>query len=98
MFSYPPYSKVLKRPVASSIRSKKKCVVLDERIESANSNGAVTLGNKTLQPEWSSRSVSFNYSQLDYGTAYTFTMPAGYVQDKSGNKYAEAVVISFTTM
>ena len=73
-------------------------ITFDERIESANSNGAVTLGNKTLQPEWSSRSVSFSYSQLDYGTAYTFTMPAGYVQDKSGNKYAEAVVISFTTM
>ena len=73
-------------------------ITFDERIESANSNGAVTLGNKTLLPEWSSRSVSFSYSQLDYGTAYTFTMPAGYVQDKSGNKYAEAVVISFTTM
>jgi len=73
-------------------------ITFDERIESANSNGAVTLGDKTLQPEWSSRSVSFNYSQLDYGTPYTFQMPANYVQDKSGNKYAEAVVINFTTM
>ena len=73
-------------------------ITFDERIESANSNGAVTLGEKTLQPEWSSRSVSFNYSQLDYGTPYTFTMPANYVQDKSGNKYAEAVIINFTTM
>ncbi len=73
-------------------------ITFDERIESANSNGAVTLGDKTLQPEWSSRSVSFNYSQLDYGTQYTFQMPANYVQDKSGNKYAEAVVITFTTM
>ena len=73
-------------------------ITFDERIESANSNGAVTLGDKTLQPEWSSRSVSFNYSQLDYGTQYTFQMPANYVQDRSGNKYAEAVVLTFTTM
>ncbi len=73
-------------------------ITFDERIESANSDGAVTLGDKALQPEWSSRSVSFNYSQLDYGTQYTFQMPANYVQDRSGNKYAEAVVINFTTM
>lgn len=73
-------------------------ITFDERIKSANSNAAVTLGDKTLQPEWNSRSVSFNYSQLDYGTQYTFQMPANYVQDRSGNKYAEAVVISFTTM
>ena len=78
--------------------SGKITISFDERIESANSDGAVTLGDKTLQPEWNSRSVSFNYSQLDYGTQYTFQMPAGYVQDKSGNKYAEAVTISFTTM
>lgn len=78
--------------------SGKITISFDERIESANSDGAVTLGDKTLQPEWNSRSVSFNYSQLDYGTQYTFQMPAGYVQDKSGNKYAEAVVINFTTM
>ncbi len=73
-------------------------ISFDERIESANSNAAVTLGSLVLQPTWSSRSVSFDYSQLDYGTAYTFTMPANYVQDKSGNKYAEAVTITFTTM
>jgi lysophospholipase L1-like esterase len=73
-------------------------ITFDERIESANSDGSVTLGDKTLQPEWSSRSVSFNYSQLDYGIQYTFQMPANYVQDRSGNKYAEAVVINFTTM
>jgi len=73
-------------------------ISFDERIESANSNGAVTLGSQVLQPTWSSRSVSFDYSQLDYGTTYTFNMPANYVQDKFGNKYAEAVTITFTTM
>ena len=73
-------------------------ITFDERIESANSNGAVTLNDIVLTPTWSSRSVSFDYSALDYSTAYTFTMPANYVQDKSGNKYAEPVTINFTTM
>ena len=73
-------------------------ISFDERIESANSNGVVTLGDQVLTPSWSSRSVSFEYKGLDYNTQYAFTMPANYVQDKSGNKYAEAVTISFTTM
>ena len=51
-----------------------------------------------LTPTWSSRSVTFDYKGLDYGTQYTFTMPANYVQDRSGNKFAEAVSITFTTM
>ena len=73
-------------------------ISFDERIESANSNAAVTLGDMTLTPTWNSRSVSFDYSGLDYDKTYTFQMPANYVQDKSGNKYAEAVVLTFTTM
>ena len=73
-------------------------ISFDERIESANSNAAVTLNDKVLTPTWNSRSVSFDYTGLDYNAAYTFTMPANYVQDRSGNKLAEAVVISFTTM
>ena len=78
--------------------SGKITISFDERIESANSNGAITLGQETLTPVWSSRSVSFEYTGLEYNTPYTFKMPANYVQDKSGNKYAEAITISFTTM
>lgn len=73
-------------------------ISFDERIESANSNGAVTLGDEVLQPAWSSKSVSFEYKQLDYNQSYTFTMPVNYVQDKSGNKYGEAITFTFTTM
>jgi hypothetical protein len=51
-----------------------------------------------IAPSWSNRSVSFEYSGLKYNTQYGFLLPAGYVQDKSGNKLAEAVSISFTTM
>ncbi len=73
-------------------------VSFNERIESANSNAAIVLGGKTLTPEWNSRSVSFAYTGLDYNTAYTFTLPAGYVQDRSGNKCSETVTINFTTI
>ena len=73
-------------------------ISFNERIESTGSNAAITLNGVVLTPTWNSRSVSFDYTGLDYSTAYTFTMPANYVQDKSGNKYAEAVTINFTTM
>ena len=78
-------------------------ISFNERIESANSSAKATLTALNGSPvemtsTWSSRSVSFDYSQLDYGTQYTFQMPANYVQDKSGNKYAQAVTVSFTTM
>jgi hypothetical protein len=84
--------------------SGKITITFDEKIYDANSNGAVTLtkagatSGTSLTPLWSAKSVSFTYSALDYGTQYTFTMPANYVQDHSGNKYAEQVVINFTTM
>ena len=70
----------------------------DEKIESANSNGAVTLNDMVLTPTWSNRSVSFDYSALDYNTEYTFQMPAGYVKDRFGNVSTKAVKIVFTTM
>lgn len=73
-------------------------ISFNERIESTNSDGAVTLGSQVLTPTWNSKSVSFDYSMLDYNSSYTFSMPANYVQDRSGNKYAEPVVVTFTTM
>ena len=78
-------------------------ISFDEKIEAGQGNGVATL-TKTgaeavnMTPVWSNRSVSFEYSGLEYGAAYTFNMPAGFVQDKSGNQYAEAVTINFTVM
>ena len=73
----------------------------NERIKAGSVNGKVTLtGNGTtmeLTPEWNSRSVSFNYQPLQYGGTYTFEMPAGYVQDRSGNA-ADGSQITFTVM
>ena len=75
----------------------------DERIKAVEGAAAATLtvaggSPVSIQPTWSNRSVSFDYSALDYNTQYTFTLPANYVQDKSGNKDAEQHVIIFTTM
>lgn len=69
----------------------------DERIQPGNAGGTVTLGGKTLTPSWNTRSVSFNYVALDYGKTYTLVMPAGYVQDRSGNA-AGALTLTFTVM
>ena len=73
-------------------------ISFNERIEAAEAAGKATLDGKELLPVWSSRSVSFDYAMLDYGTPYTFIMPANFVQDRSGNKLGAPVQISFTTM
>ena len=78
--------------------SGKITISFDERIQAVEGAAAATLNGTVLTPTWNSRSVSFDYKNLDYGTPYTFTMPANYVQDRSGNKYAEALTINFTTM
>ena len=73
----------------------------DERITAGDDTQSVTLqgADETiiLTPIWSSRSVSFNYMGLAYGTQYTFSLPAGYVADRSGNT-ADALTLTFTTM
>ena len=73
-------------------------ISFDERITAVEGAEEATLNGLSVIPSWSSRSVSFDYSSLDYDTQYTFTMPAGYVQDRSGNKLTEPVTIHFTTM
>lgn len=72
-------------------------VSFDERIVAGDTQTAATLGDTPLQPIWNTRSVSFNYNSLSYGQTYTFTLPAGYVNDRSGNASA-ALSFSFTVM
>jgi pectin methylesterase-like acyl-CoA thioesterase len=78
-------------------------VTFDERIEKGNTSAPATLRTASgsavnVTPVWSNRSVSFDYSGLDYNRQYTFQMPAGYVQDRSGNQNVETVTVSFSTM
>jgi len=76
-------------------------VSYSERIQSASSNGVVTIASgddiQTLTPSFSSKSVSFTYNNLEYGKQYTVNIPAGFVEDKAGN-LAEAYTFSFTVM
>jgi pectin methylesterase-like acyl-CoA thioesterase/lysophospholipase L1-like esterase len=76
----------------------------DERIQPATvPDGAgpaliAANGEKAdIATTWSSRSVSFSYMGLSYGTEYTFTLPAGFVEDRSGNA-AKGLTLTFTTM
>ena len=70
----------------------------DEKIQLSNKvNGFATLNGEKLEPVVSSKSVSFQYVNLEYGKTYTFAMPAGFVEDKSGNA-ADAVELTFTVM
>ncbi|MCR4583081.1 MAG: Ig-like domain-containing protein [Prevotella sp.] len=73
-------------------------ITFDEKIKEVEDADAATLNGIAMVASWSNRSVSFEYTGLEYNTAYTFTMPANFVQDHSGNKLAEAVTINFTTM
>lgn len=82
--------------------SGKITISFNERIEAvdADAKAILSAGGRTseIAPTWSNRSVSFSYNNLEYNTQYSFTMPANFVQDKSGNKLAETVTINFTTM
>jgi len=69
----------------------------NERIQAAETEAQATLNGEALQPQWSSRSVSFDYFNLEYGKDYTFQLPEGFVQDRSGNK-ASALTLTFTVM
>lgn len=72
-------------------------ITYDERIQEGAGNGVATLDGTPMTPTWNTRSVSFPYVALEYGKTYTFTMPAGFVADRSGNN-ADAVEITFTVM
>ena len=76
-------------------------ITFDERIAEGDCSEAATLtcgeGTMDMAATWSNRSVSFSYMGLDYGTTYTFTLPAGFVADRWGNA-AEGLTLSFTTM
>ncbi len=67
----------------------------DEKVRQGT--GSATLGDETLQPIVSGKTVVYRYSSLNYNTRYTFHLPAGAITDRRGNGCAEAT-ISFTTM
>ncbi|MFG6687087.1 pectinesterase family protein [Mariniflexile sp. HNIBRBA6329] len=69
----------------------------DERIKIAN-NTTATLNGKNLTPVVFGKSISFNYSGLDYNTTYTFDLAGNVISDLADNTLTDAISISFTTL
>ncbi len=69
----------------------------DEKIQIAEGTKA-SLGEKSIAPVVSGKTLVFNYMGLDYETEYTFSLPANVISDLSGNTLTEEVKLSFTTM
>lgn len=78
--------------------SAKGSIVLtfDERIVAVD-GAKGTLDGKTITPTVSGKTLIYPYNRLEYNTDYTFTLPAGAVTDRAGNKF-EGAEIKFTTM
>ena len=72
-------------------------LTFDEKVECSKSAMA-TLGDKTLYPTVTGKTLTFDYTGLDYGTAYTFTFAKDQVSDLGGNTLITAITIDFTTM
>ena len=72
-------------------------LTFDKKVQLAD-NVLGDLSGISLTPTVTGKSVTFSYSQLDYNTAYTFTLPANSIENLSGVAFEEAVTINFTTM
>ena len=70
-------------------------LTFNERIKAGA--GSATLNGEKIALTVNGKTAVFPYTGLDYNTAYTFTLPAGVITDRSGNAY-EGVTLQFTTM
>ena len=69
----------------------------DEKVQVAAGTKA-TIGSKEISPVVSGKTITFNYTGLDYNTAYTFSLQANSVSDLSGNTLSTVIIIDFSTM
>ena len=77
--------------------SGKIVLTFDEKVKVADGTTA-TLGDLTLTPVVSGKTVTFAYKNLDYATNYTFTLAGNKVADLTDNYLSEAITINFKTM
>ena len=70
-------------------------LTFNERVKAGA--GSVTLNGETLTGTYGSKTVSFAYKGLSYGTSYTLHIPSDAITDMSGNAFA-GTDIQFTTM
>lgn len=82
---------------ASNVSANGKVVLtFDEKVKVAE-NAKATIGDMTLTPSVSGKTVSFEYKSLDYSTAYTFVLPANSVADLTDNYITTDIKVSFQT-
>ena len=74
----------------------KVVLTFDESVKIAG-NTTVTLNGKQLTPVVFGKSISFNYSGLNYNTTYTFNLAGNVISDLADNTLTNAISISFTT-
>lgn len=71
-------------------------LTFDEKVK-VKEGVTATLGDLTLTPSVTGKTVMFEYKNLTYATAYKFSLPAGSIMDLTDNAMTEAINISFTT-
>lgn len=71
-------------------------LTFDEKVVAVN-GGKAMLDGKEIEPTVSGKTVVYKYAGLKYSTEYTFTLPAGAIEDRSGNAF-EGLTLTFKTM
>lgn len=72
-------------------------IILNYNEQVQSGTGNAVLNGKNLTAEFVNKTVKFSYFGLEYNKQYTFTLPAGFVKDLSGND-GPALTLSFKTM
>lgn len=70
-------------------------LTFDKNVKAGTGN--CTLGSDVLTPTFGSKTVTYNYNNLDYNTQYTFTIPAGALTNVDGVACGDTT-ITFNTM
>lgn len=70
-------------------------LTFDEKVQAGD--GEVTLNGEVLTPVFGSKTASYAYTGLAYGTEYEVIIPEGVITDLSGNRFA-GTTLQFTTM
>ncbi len=72
-------------------------LTFDEKVKLVSDDVTATLGDLTLTPTVSGKTVMFTYKGLSYSTEYTFNLPGNSISDLTNNAIADAITINFTT-
>ncbi len=71
-------------------------LTFDEKVK-VKEGVTASLGDLSLTPTVTGKTVMFEYKNLTYATAYKFSLAAGSVMDLTDNAIDKAITISFTT-